>query len=188
MAGRCPKCKEIPEKFSLHDFYSRNIKEYHGVEVVTYRIKLSLWKCFNCNRCSALYPDFILPFARYARDSIEKLTEKYLYSTEETYRSTVMVEKEPILHVFDGHFTDTALKHGTLWNWMSILSRERDEVNSYVQELKEYSPQLPIFRQHVEISVNKYRSIERRNCLENVLFYLQIRPLWKKYRESCNFQ
>ncbi len=126
----CPKCGQKPEGFKLHEHKNRVQLVIVGVWVRKLITVLLRWKCSICQKTFIDYPDFCLPYKRYTRDEILKLSSKYLEEAQASYEDCVSGEnKVPITHEAKETSNESQselykiLEKSTLHRWLGGLGK-----------------------------------------------------------------
>ncbi len=172
---QCPKCGIKASTFKKHAQRKRFV--YVIVRNVVNQILTLLvrWRCSNCRGTFTRYPDFLLPYKRYAKDHILSLSSEYLEHENTSYRKVVECEGKVLLHKKeDEEISDMQLEGSTVWKWVSFLGNLTSVVHEALQLIRAKSPGSEIFRKLFPVYPKKYRSQRRRKTLQSGTFHLRI--------------
>jgi hypothetical protein len=164
----CPVCREAPAAFKLHERRERTFLAV--VERLVHKV-LSLlprWKCPLCKTTFTLYPDFALPRKRYVRESVSRLTERYLADDRTSYRKAVKEQGLPVFYdgESEGMIDERTLAHSTLHRWLTFFSSLERTLREALRLVKAKSPGSGIFREVLPVPAWKFRSEERKRALD----------------------
>ena len=163
----CPKCHEKPETFKLHECSRRSfryIEECLAHIVYTF---LARWKCVICRKTFTEYPSFALPYKRFNRLDIERLSREYVEKERQTYRQTVSDGEATIGYKEDQQpYCDHFISHTTPWFWLGQFGTMENTTSAVLHLISQKNPQTCIFREISPIAVRKYRSSHRKSILE----------------------
>ena len=133
------------------------------------RSYLTRWKCLGCGKTFTLYPQFALPYKRYVRQDVCRLSGRYISEDEFSYRKAVQVHHMPICYDATAGAADTiddrVLRHSTLHRWISFLGGLRHTLGQAWQLNRARSPRCQAFRNSDPIPPWKYRSQQRQRTL-----------------------
>jgi hypothetical protein len=127
---------------------------------------LTRWKCPLCKRTFTVYPDFALPFKRYALPLIVARCAAYVEDGVRTYRDGVKEAGQPMSHEdADG---GAQLWPSTLWRWVDRLGRFPVTVRQALNLIKQKDPSTDLFRAlgHLRIRAGTFRSEARKRLLQ----------------------
>lgn len=161
----CPNCNGEPKYFNHHSFRQRIflvIIEGFVNKVYSY---VSRWKCPVCGKTFTYYPEFLLPYKRYLKDDIIRLSQKYVEDDNTTYRKIVTHEGASIVY----HGSESYFEGSTVWRWLSFTGSLVTPLSNGLNLIKQKSPESGIFRKIRPINFKKYRSEYRKNILSNAL-------------------
>ncbi|MCP4991028.1 MAG: hypothetical protein GY928_34760 [Colwellia sp.] len=172
---QCPKCNTKTSIFKRHTQRKRFV--YVIVRNVVNQILTLLvrWRCSNCKGTFTRYPDYLLPYKRYAKDHILSLSREYLENENTSYRKVVECEEKVFLHQKEGEdLSDMQLEGSTVWKWVSFLGKLTSVVHEALQLIRAKSPGSEIFRKMFPVYPRKYISQRRRKILQSGIFHIRI--------------
>ena len=162
----CPRCQGQPVRFKRHGVRLRVFLVF--VEEVIRRVwsYLTRWKCPLCKQTFTVYPDFALPFKRYALAFILARCTAYVEDVVRTYREGVNEGGSAICH--EDAESGVVLWPSTLWRWMDRLGRFPVTVRQALNLIKQKDPSTEIFRAlgRLRIRAGKFRSEARKLILQ----------------------
>jgi hypothetical protein len=164
----CPTCGEAPCEFKLHERRKRTFLVV--VERLVHKV-LSLlprWKCPLCKTSFTLYPDFALPRKRYVRQSVSRLSRRYLDNDRTSYRKAVKEQGLPVFYdaESEGTIDERTLAHSTLHRWLTFYSSLKRTLGEALRLVKAKSPGSGIFREVRPVAPWKFQSEERKRALD----------------------
>jgi transposase-like protein len=174
---QCPYCKGRPQFFSIHEKRERQFLVF-VVEVVKKIVSLLIrWKCPLCKRKFTEYPEFAMPYKRHVKETVTKLSGKYVFDESPrgrvTYKEAVEVKRLPIGYVDkEGNPQEHYISPSTVWKWIGCLG-SGSWLEKMLSMIKEKEPQTGIFREVKIVAVYKYRSEKRKTILERCMKYLE---------------
>jgi hypothetical protein len=86
----CPRCHLEPEYFKIHAYRERRFLIIVEAIVEAIYCALVRFRCINCSKTFALYPDFALPHKHYIRQTAERFSSIYLQDDRKTYKDAAM--------------------------------------------------------------------------------------------------
>jgi len=171
-AKTCPKCNESPSSYSLyfhlHQAKPRLFYVVFNCAVHSVWSCLGLWKCPLCGKTFIEYPDFAVPYKRYTKENILKVSQIYVEEEKASYRG-VVEENGGIYEDDINKDQPRDLSHTTLWRWLSFLSSLISQISNALDIIKQKSPTSDIFRKFFSIPPHKYRSELRKIVLQQCL-------------------
>jgi hypothetical protein len=167
----CPRCQSKNVVYKQHDCRTRNLRYLENFLVKTFQLILFRWKCTVCEKSFTVYPAFLLPYKRFITPSICQLCQQYLRMGEATYRQIVHPEERHYAYVDDDN---KELSHVSLWNWFNSLSIFAEYARKGVQLLLRTVPESSIHRDIIPINSRKYKSDDRKHCLEQTELVLRV--------------
>jgi hypothetical protein len=169
----CPHCHQRPPIFKLHDVRTR--KFLVVIEELVHLLQglLARWKCTVCGNCFTWYPDFALPYKRYVKDSIVKLSRKYVEDDNTTYNDVVQHQSSLIAYNTDKGIEERCLAGSTVHRWLSWMGETLKAPLSRALELiRQKDPSCNIFRVVRPVAAQKYRGHRRRSILDSAIRFL----------------
>jgi hypothetical protein len=114
----CPRCNLEPQYFKIHAYRERRF--FVIVEAVIQAVYCALvrFRCINCSKTFALYPDFALPRKHYTRETVESFSRSYLQKDRKSYKDAAMTVDGLPTHMETGR----ALAPSTLHRWITTLA------------------------------------------------------------------
>ena len=158
----CPRCKEKPQSFKLHDVKSRLFLVIIEGFVHSIRSFLGRWKCALCGYCFTYYPDFALPYKRYVKDTIVQLSRDYGEDDEASYRKGVQNKGSPIGYKGVDKIDERHFVGSPLWRWLRSIGSLEESLRSGLNLIRQKSPSSGIFRNIRPVAPHKYRSDKRK--------------------------
>jgi hypothetical protein len=166
--GPCPRCSEQTQTFIRHDRRVRFFRFIVGNFVRVIKSLLVRWRCPICGKTFTDYPAFALPHKRYVLMDMERLSKDYVEDEQRTYRKTVCHQKMRIGYQgSDDDIDERFLEHSTPWRWISSLGSMKTTLNQVLHLISQKDPQSSIFREVFPVYPCKYRSLQRKNMLQN---------------------
>ncbi len=175
---RCPKCDQQSFGFKYHAWRARWF--YVIVEDMVKRVRsaISRWKCGVCNKTFTLYPDFAVPYKRYVRQDLCRLSERYVFDDDLTYRKAVEIDRRAVFYdVPEGSrdaIDERALSHSTLHRWISFLGGLKQTLSQAWQLIRAKAPSCGLFRSSITVPARKYRNEPRKDLLHTCGRFLQV--------------
>ncbi len=164
----CPRCSESPAGFKIHERRKRTFRVV--VERMVRRVSSLVvrWKCGLCKQTFSQCPAFALPYKRYVRDVVLDFGRRYLDDDSTSYRKAVRDEGFPVFYAGDpdGVLDERVLSASTLHRWLGFLGRLEQTLRSALGLIRSASPRCDLFRKLQPVAPWKYRSSERRRCLQ----------------------
>jgi hypothetical protein len=167
---QCPHCDQRSVGFKYHACRSRWF--YVIVERVVQQVRSALtrWKCLVCETTFTVYPDFALPYKRYVRQDLCRLSQRYVFDDGLSYRKAVQVNGMPVFYdaVEDGshRIDERTLAHSTVHRWISFLGDLKQTLAQAWQLIRAKSPSCELFRTSTAVACHKYRSQQRKILLQ----------------------
>ena len=166
----CPRCHQRPPMFKLHDVRQRNFRVIIENLVHLLQGLLARWKCTLCGHCFTWYPDFAIPYKRYVKDSIVKLSRKYVEHDKITYNQAVQHQPSLIAYKTDKGIEETSLASSTVHRWLSWIGGTlKAPLTRALELIRQKDPSCNLFRQVHPIAAHKYRSQKRRSILDSAI-------------------
>lgn len=171
----CPCCGRFPEQgFKLHDCRNRTFRVIVREYVIKVLSALTRWKCPLCGEKATFYPSFAAPHKRYVTAAILDRSFRYVEDGRATYRSAVREETKVPGYTTsvgyawgdDGKTDERQLAHATVHRWITWLGSLRETLRMGLNLIKAKAMDSAIFRQVFPVPPRKYRSDQRRLCLE----------------------
>ncbi len=186
--GPCEKCSKRPELFSLHERRSRCFRFIVDSLVQTLVSYLLRWKCPLCEGTFTVYPSFALPYKRYVRDDIERLSRKYLEEAEQAYRKVLIEGKAQIGYPMrEGERKERYLDPSTIWRWVGFWGAMEKAKSRAVEFIKQKAPDWPILGKPLPIAPHRYRSEQRKRIIQRAQTLLRADPGLKDIYGYSNF-
>lgn len=133
--------------------------------------------------CSPICPTFILPYRRYASDSLLPLARDYLQQDRRSYQRTVAPQGRVIGYVTpagQAKIDERALCRSTLWRFLSFLGAQTVALQVGLQLYGEHDPLSTVHRFLGAVAPQKYRSPSRRDMLQIAKRLLHLRDHWDR--------
>ena len=166
----CPRCHQNPPLFKLHDVRQRNFRVIIENLVHLLQGLLARWKCTLCGHCFTWYPDFAIAYKRYVKDSIVKLTRKYVEDDKMTYNQAVQHQSSLIAYATDKGIQEPSLAGSTVHRWLSWIGGTlKAPLTRALELIRQKDPSCNLFRQVHPIAAQKYRSQKRRSILDSAI-------------------
>lgn len=176
----CVFCKSSTESIRRHEGRYRMLYIVKGCYVDRRESCLCRWKCLICEKTFTYYPEYIIPYKRYIKESITEFCKKYLSNDEITYLDVVKSNGFRIVHK-DSEDTITNEFSGTsVWRWLKYLSTLEKLKQNALKLIREKSPACTIFRTIYLVSARKYRTTMRKEQLEKSMKLLDVAMIFKK--------
>jgi hypothetical protein len=173
--GPCPKCHEEPGWFARKELKDRwvyilvlpqNSTDPASIKrILTFLMR---WKCPMCRRTFYVYPEFILPCKRYARDALAFIAANQL-SQQCEYRQGVHVHNQPVAYQASDdpdEIDERRLVHSTLWAWVGFLGGMTGLLRHMCGRIRERDPRSEVHRFVPTVNPSRYATKERRQLLE----------------------
>ena len=143
----CPCCHQSPPEFKLHDVRQRSFRVI--IENLVHLVQgfLARWKCTLCKHSFTWYPDFAIAYKRYVKDSIVKLSSKYVEDDKTTYNQTVQHQSSFIAYTTDKEIQEPCLAGSTVHRWLEL--DWRNSQRTIKPRTRPYPPERPIL-QHLQ--------------------------------------
>ena len=188
---RCPKCDQGSFGFKYHGWRQRWFYVIVGRVVKRVLSTISRWKCGVCNKTFTLYPDFGLPYKRYVRQDLCRLSERYVSDDGLSYRKAVEVNRMSVFYnVPEGGRDATderSLSHTTVHRWISFLGALKQTLSQAWQLIRAESPSCALFRSSAAVPAHKYRSEPRKQLLHTCGRVLQADQAYRNLFEVSIF-
>lgn len=161
---KCPVCNIPSEEFKRHDVRKRQffIPVQQIIQIVY--CLLVRWRCPGCNKRILQYPDFALPYTRYALQTTLEYCTKYVENDTATYEN--VTDQNPIC--YPGHpDNEPYLDRSTVWRWIGKLGRLKNLSQTAHRLLLEADPSSFISRHLATLTVpaKKYATTVRKKLL-----------------------
>ena len=114
----CPRCHLESQYFKVHAYRERRFLIIVEAIVEAIYCALVRFRCINCGKTFAFYPDFALPHKHYTRQTAERFSSIYLQDDRKTYKDAVMTVDGLPTHLETG----CALAPSTLHRWITTLA------------------------------------------------------------------
>ena len=166
---QCPHCDQRSVGFKYHASRSRFFYVIVDRMVQRVRSALTRWKCVVCQTTFTDYPDFALPYKRYVRQDLCRLSGRYVFEDGLSYRKAVRVNAMAVFYdAAEGAshpIDDRMLTHSTVHRWISFLGDLKQTLAQSWQLIRAKSPSCELFRCRVAVGSWKYRSEPRQGLL-----------------------
>ncbi len=168
--NQCPHCEQQSAGFKYHA--SRMRWFYVIVERMVQQVRSALtrWKCVVCQKTFTAYPHFALPYKRYVRQDLCRLSGRYVFDDGLSYRKAVQVNGMPVFYdaAEDAgqRIDDRTLAHSTVHRWISFLGDLKQTLAQAWQLIRAKSPGCERFRCSVAVPSWKYHSQQRKILLQ----------------------
>jgi len=170
----CPRCKRESQGFKVHEHRERTflvVVEGWVQALVTWLVR---FKCVMCKKTFTVYPDFALPYKRYALPVVADLSERYIDS-DKNYRNCCREGLHRIgykdLHLFAA---------STIWRWVGYVGGLKRTLIRSVAMLQQKSPSTLAHRKVRDVLPQKYRSAKRKKIIAAAWRLLAIRPEYEQ--------
>jgi len=161
---KCCYCHTENTIFKQHDSRNRKVRillDNLFIQVTT--IILFRWKCVFCKHPFTFYPSFLMPYKRFATDSILSLNADYINIGETSYRKIVRPLNSH--YAYDNKIKFCELSHSTIWNWVQTFAFSSNTAKKAIHLLMKKNNSCQIHRESVPINQRKYRSTQRKDLL-----------------------
>ena len=166
----CPRCHQNPPEFKPHDVRSRKFLVVIENLVNIREGLLARWKCTLCGHCFTWYPDFAIPYKHYVKDSIVKLSYKYVEDDKITYNQAVQHQSSLIAYTTDKGIQEPCLAGSTVHRWLSWIGGAlKTPLTRALELIRQKDPSCNVFRQVQPLAAQKYRSQKRRSILDSAM-------------------
>ncbi len=160
--GICPKCQKKPNALKLHECRKRTYRYIVGCFVKKRITLLPRWKCDICEATFTDHPDFALPYKRYVKENVVKISMNYIKEEKESYQSVVTNNNAQIgYEEKDGQYVNHFIYPSSPWRWIDWLGH-----------LKEYMATIFKPGELFYVFPKKYRSQHRKKTLQNAYMLL----------------
>ena len=168
---RCPKCKQNPEKFSLHSYRERIF--FVILESLVKKVKsfLGRFVCGLCQGSFTCYPSYALPYKRYLRPQIQEKSQEYVQESAKTYEQAASYEKGPIFHEKSDKKSEQSLEKtespanqekefskSSVWRWLCFFGKQEENLTKMLSLIGQKDPQTKLFRKVYLIQPRKYKT------------------------------
>ena len=207
----CLKCAQIPEHFQRHDCRVRLVWIIVEREVLRVEVLLLRFKCRVCSGTFTEYPDFMIPYKRYAASEMVEMGWEFVSQKKLGYREAVSIGGMPVGHEskeleteIEGVFVrqesnagrvgqETVgskeeskgkfLSHSTLWRSLGYWGEKEGYLNRILSLLGQKGVESEFFRKlQRPIPEKKYRSEARKKILETFTkLYLSAKEFAKEF-------
>jgi len=173
----CPRCHARPKTFWRHGTRLRLFLVFASVVVRVWSY-LPRWKCPACRGTFTQYPDFALPFKRYALPFMVERAGVYVTDEARTYAEGVEAEGVAICH--EDADAGRSLWPSTLWRWVSTLGGFAETVRRALDLIKRKDPSTDIIRRLSggQFRGAKFRSQARKGVLQRCRALLLAAPVY----------
>ena len=182
--GPCAKCLQQPAFFTLHDGRQRSFRWVLCGIVRVFMTILLRWKCPLCAGTFTDYPCFAVPYKRYVRDDLERLSARYVEQDKASYRS--VVRSGGLATGYEDH-AERQLEHSTVWKWLGWHATQEKRSASMLEWIRYRNPSHGIFRAMVPVAPRKYRSERRKRELEQARLLLQAARVYRDLTDRLTF-
>lgn len=164
---QCPNCKKKPVRLKVKELKSRLFLVIVGSYVKKIWTCLLRLICPLCNVSFTYYPEFALPYKRYVKDEVLRLSLNYVEDDRATYRKVVKEGESAIGYDSEGAKIDERqLEGSTVWRWLSYLGSLKELLEKALDLIRQKAPSSKIFRESIHpIHGRKYESDDRRAVL-----------------------
>jgi transposase-like protein len=114
----CPRCNLEPQYFKIHAYRERRFLIIVDAIIEVIYCALVRFRCINCGKTLAIYPDFALPHKHYTRQTAERFSRIYLQDDRKTYKDATMTVDGLPTHLETGR----ALAPSTIHRWITTLA------------------------------------------------------------------
>jgi hypothetical protein len=160
----CPVCNTSSDHFKRHDARKRQLLV--PVEQIVQIICCFLvrWRCSGCNKRLPQYPDFILPYKRYPRQTVMEYAAQYVENDQASYRD--ILKRKAIGRQEHDH-DERQLSHSTIRRWIDTLARYDNLIPAAQAIILQADPASAISRSLAALTVPaaKYATIARKKLL-----------------------
>ena len=170
----CPRCKRESQGFKIHEHRERTFLVVVGGWVQAIVTWLVRFKCVMCKKTFTIYPDFALPYKRYALPLVAELSERYVDS-DQSYLECCREELHRIGYK-DGHL----LAESTIWRWVGYVGELKQTLVRAVTMLQQKSPSTLAHRKVRDVLPRKYRNVKRKKIVAAAWRLLAIRPEYEE--------
>jgi hypothetical protein len=179
--GTCPRCGRKPGRFTYHDQRRRTFLVIVGRLIRKVLSYLTRWKCSRCAKAFTFYPRFALRYKRYVRDAVVERSHRYLEEDPLTYRRAVLDDELPIFYDSEvpGKIDERGLAPSTLHRWITTLGELRPILREALSLIRSKAPHSNFLRLPPFIAPGKYRSMERKEILQDGLSLLRAEPVYR---------
>ncbi len=175
----CPKCKEEPGAFKLHEAKDRLFYIVEDNVVRKIWSYLPRWKCPVCKRTFIEYPEFAIPWKNYTKDAIFGFANKYLADEDASYRG--VTRGGAIIHVDETQIDEVSgLSHSSLWRWIRFIGLLSRPLSNALNNIREKDSKNDIFRTVFPVASKKYRSHSRKIILQQALRVFDTEAKYRK--------
>ena len=129
------------------------------------------WRCLLCGKRFTDYPFFALPRKRFTKRPVLEKANEYL-GTDHSYRKTVEDGGMPIMYdnrIRTKKKQPVGLAPSTVWRWLSWLGQMPGTLRATLNLIRQREPNSTLHRQPWVIPPRKYRSVKRREVLEQAM-------------------
>lgn len=125
-------------------------------------------------------PTFVLPYKRYAAETLLELAKSYLNNDKQSYRQTVRAGRVRIGYAADPQscIDERSLHHMTVWRMLSWLGAQIAALQLGRRLLLEANPHSSSHRFVAAVHPQKFRSPQRHAQLEHARQVLQLGDDW----------
>lgn len=175
---QCPRCKENPGEFKLHDQRKRKFRVVVEALVKVIITVLIRWKCPLCKKTFSMYPSFAVAHKQYTLPQILEISERYLKQKEVCYEDA---PREGELRIGYLGKPDSFLAGSTVWRWVGWLGSLHEPLSKALDLIRQKCPSTTdIFRRVEPAFGNKYKSDVRRIVVGTAMRVLSI---FKEYEK-----
>ena len=181
-ADRCIRCEQN-SGFSCHERRKRTVRVIVDATVQVFHIVLARLRCLHCRRVFVDYPDFLLPYRRYASDCLLPLARQYLEQDETSYQQAVTENGRVIGYVTPPNrerIDERALHRSTLWRFVQFLGLQIAGLEMGMRLLDDQDPIHATHRFTGAVAPRKFRSERRQQTLRTARRLLKLIDRWNQ--------
>ncbi len=121
---RCSHCRTRSRKYRFCGRRRRALLVVDKCWVRQVTTFLAHWQCMRCGRAFTDYPDFAVPYRRYAGPTILRLCRRYMTDKDMSYTEAVKYNHMAIAYEGNGlEIDERQLSPGTLRDWVENFSK-----------------------------------------------------------------
>lgn len=172
----CLLCGEPSENFKRHEARPRKFRIIVEQLVLIVVCLVIRFKCPGCGITFTQQPPFALPHKRYAAPTLQHYCEAYLSDPAMTYRGLFL----PNAVGYDE--TERQLSHASVHRWVSTFGQMPGLLSRSQDLILQKNPDSTVCRAAAGLTIpaRKYRSRERKACLERGLRLFYVNSVFLK--------
>jgi len=182
---KCPRCNSDSKSFKFHAYRERRFLVIIKMLVEAVFCALIRFRCSKCGKTFTSYPDFVIPYKHYTRQTIESFCNSYVEDDQKTYESAVVTDNGA------PEYRDTGqgLAPSTIHRWITTLAnliKSYQDASTTSLQKKTFPHLCKNFTMTI-IPENKYKTDQRKECLLRCRWFFAAENAFKnQLHRVCN--